>query len=562
MTTILSIGKSVKDKFSKRILRIEFLENRELLSVSPLGVDYSDFVQTADAAQNFHTESGDVELIKTTYHSATFEYTFYPKFYYKICVAELGETITGTIAQGTAVVDPNDNTSGYWTVTGLSAGKTYHFEVWKSADNGLSDPFVRETDSIYFNEESRCVTIPAITDAKLVKTGYSPGEENDAELELCLSDLPIGYTVSNVSVTATCGNYGTENTIKPSNIVIEDSDEGKFSITIKGINDGDKIKITKITVGSDVEFFAGREFNAVSEPTAETPRANVLSSASGVTSSAVTLTWTKPTQAQSNALGNPLVDVTVKYNKKDITTDYKITLDDDTGNPKIYYSQGKTTLSITDLNADISFYYSYKIEAKLTAKNSGNTLLKDSDGYTVLASGLFEMEGTTLASAMAVGQPTDVKTTPTDTNVKITWKPPANYTGGYKVVVTNKSYFTTGSFLVSTGAKTEAVLTIGEKEFLGGTNQSIWTLKKGNRYEVVILPISGNMNGENGLTSTPTNFLAQKTQTDMPIIVTELAPPSTPTLDPNFVAIMNGQGYKPPNTVTKPAKITMPKWFS
>jgi hypothetical protein len=531
MTTIFSTGKSVKNKFSQRILRIESLENRELLSVSPLGVDYPDFVQTADTAQNFHTEHGGLMLdeLWTTYHSVTFEYAFDTNDYYKLCVAEIGTKITGTIAQGTTVSAPSADNEGMWTVTGLTAGKTYYFEVWKSADNGLSDPFVKETDI----EEIPFVTIPSTADAKLVKNGYGFDAVKGSYLDLSLHELPLGYTKSDISITGTYGISGTENVINLENIDIDDGNAGLFNVGIYGLRDGDKVKITKIVIGSDIELFAGREFNAVSEPTAETPTANVLSSLSGITSSAVTLTWTKPTQAQSDALGNPLVDVTLKYDKKDITTDYKITIDDDTGNPNIYYSQGKTNFSVTDLIPE-ALYYSYKIEAKLTAKDSGNTLLKNSDGYTVLASGLFETEYPTLANFMAVGQPTEVKTIPTDTNVKITWKPPVNYNGGYKIIIANKSYLTTGFFFVAAGAKTEAVLNINNSEFISGTNQNLWTLRKGNRYELVILPITGNVNDDDGLTSTPTNFLAQKTQTDPPVTITTSAAP-VPALAPENI---------------------------
>jgi hypothetical protein len=527
--------KTVSNKFLKRVLGMESLENRELLSVSPLGVDYPDFVQTADTAQKFHTEYGGLILEEswTTYHSVTFEYGFDTNDYYKLCVAEIGTKITGTIAQGTSVSVPSTDNEGIWTVTGLTADKTYYFEVWKSADNGLLDPFVKETDI----EEIPIVTIPSTTDAKLIKRGYnSSGYINKSELELYLFDLPQGYIPSDISITGTYGVNGTEKNLDQNfNVSVSDGLAGEFFINIGDLNDGDKVIITQIKIDSDIELFSGREFNAASEPTAEIPHANVLCTLSGITSNAVTLTWTKPTQAQSNASGNPLVDVTLKYDKKNLTTDYKITIDDATENPKIYYSQGKTTLSVTDLNAETSSY-SYKIEAKLTAKDSGNTLLKDSDGYTVLASGLFETEDLTfLADTMAVGQPTDVKTVPTDTNVKITWKPPVNYTGGYKVIITNKSYLSTGSFLVAAGAKTEAILTIGNNESLSGTNPNDLTLIKGDRYEVVILPITGNDKGENGLTSTPTNFLAQKIQTDLPVTIIPLAKPSAP--DADFITI-------------------------
>ncbi|MDR1268057.1 MAG: hypothetical protein LBK82_00900 [Planctomycetaceae bacterium] len=63
MTTNFSTKRLSKNKFSKRILGLESLENRELLSINPLGVDAfsaPDFVQSdavSSTAQNFQTEN-------------------------------------------------------------------------------------------------------------------------------------------------------------------------------------------------------------------------------------------------------------------------------------------------------------------------------------------------------------------------------------------------------------------------------------------------------------------------------------------------------------------------
>ncbi|MDR2706527.1 MAG: hypothetical protein LBC02_12170, partial [Planctomycetaceae bacterium] len=249
--------KSVSNKFLKRVLGMESLENRELLSVSPLGVNpldvplsgnnVTDYGQYA-TAQEFHTEGGGYVTYaesKTTYRSVTFEYNFdwQDHYYYKFCVAELGEKITGTIAQGTAVVDPAVKNTGDWTVTGLTAGKTYYFEVWRS-DNGSTGPYIKDEET---DIDISTVTFPETTDAKLIKTGFFPcdEDEHEAELELYLSGLPLGYTESNISITGTHGILGTENVIKNEDInFIEGGNDGTFLITIKGLDNGDKVKIS------------------------------------------------------------------------------------------------------------------------------------------------------------------------------------------------------------------------------------------------------------------------------------------------------------------------------
>ncbi|MDR3197726.1 MAG: hypothetical protein LBU34_07635, partial [Planctomycetaceae bacterium] len=79
MTTIFStkrnrVSKSNLSKLSKRILGMEALESREMLSVNPLGVDYDapNFVQT-ESSQDFQTEAvtGGVLTIASAPHLIT-----------------------------------------------------------------------------------------------------------------------------------------------------------------------------------------------------------------------------------------------------------------------------------------------------------------------------------------------------------------------------------------------------------------------------------------------------------------------------------------------------------
>jgi hypothetical protein len=364
--------------------------------------------------------------------------------------------------------------------------------------------------------------------ATLTKTSYV-----NNTLTLTLSGLPTSYTNTQISIS---GTYGAGNNPLSSITINQTANDGEFTIAIDSLTDDDKVIITEIKIDTTaLTHLAGEVFYANEGPTVTPATTNSTSSESGVTSSAVTLTWTKPTKAE-DANGN-LVDIKVPtYNKTDVGTDYKITIDDGAGFNENYYSLGKTTLVITNL--DPGKEYSYKVESKLTARTTGGTApATDASGYAVVASGLFETESATLADDMAVGRPTDVKTTPTDSNVKITWKAPLNYTGAYTITVTNLSSNGTPSTGIVDAGITAVTLTYSTED-LSGVDPSTWKLKSGNRYEVVITPISGNSAGTNGLSSTPTNFVAARTQIDPTVTVTKTVPAAAPATD--LVAITTG----------------------
>jgi hypothetical protein len=371
------------------------------------------------------------------------------------------------------------------------------------------------------------ITTASTSSATLMKTGYTPesGGGGNAQLELTLSGLPEGYDNVTPVVTATTGANGNEG--NANSVQVSAVNSGEATITIRNLTDGNKLIVTGITVnGLSLAHLVNSTFNLIAGPEAAVATSNSTSSTSGVTTNAVTLTWTKPTKAQISG-GNLVDSVVAKYSKTDTSTDYKITISDDVHQDKVYYSQNKLTLTLTDLDPGTD--YSYKVENKLTPKDSSNTLVKDSTtNYVVVTSGVFETAAPTLADVMAVGRPTDIKTAATDSSVKITWKAPLNYTGAYNVAVKNLTTPNSGTFTVVAGAKPELTIQYGTED-LNNIDLTKRYLKSGDRYEVVITPTSGNDSGTNGLASTPTNFVALKAQSDStPTVPAKAVPDNEP----------------------------------
>jgi hypothetical protein len=555
-------NKNVKARhLSKRVLGMESLESRELLSVNPLGYDASEYVQTASAAQDFQTEAATGII---TEDGSAAKYT---SVKFNISSTDLENLVSGghLTDDETYTLQYREATTGTWaavgggspvtvvfvsggttnqtniSLTGLSAGTTYELRlVDLTTNSNLGDDVLPTTTLNTNNPDSAydigTISTPATSTAKLVKTSYSPGSSSDAELELTLSGIPEGYADNDIVVTGTFGPNGTGGTIT-SPVVASTGTAGEFTITITGLTDNDIVKITNINIASgEATLFANVQFVATDGPSVATPTTNSTSSASGVTSSAVTLTWTKPNQAQSTATGNPLVKADpVKYSKTDQASDYKITIDDGAGGTKVYYSLGKTTLTITDFLVQ-STEYSYKVEVKMNPKSNSDTLVKDAtSGYTVVTSGLFETASSSaLADNMAVGRPTDVKTTPADTSVKITWKAPVNYIGAYTITITDADQLVTPANTITksiaAGAKLEYTIPVG-------TTQGSEQLAAGKRYRVVITPTSGNNDGGNGLKSTPTYFVASKAQTDPSADVPAASQPANTVADSDFFTI-------------------------
>jgi hypothetical protein len=261
--------------------------------------------------------------------------------------------------------------------------------------------------------------------------------------------------------------------------------------------------ITAPVVASAVDF--ATEENIESVPVAAT---NSLATVSGVTTNAATITWTKPTLTADGTAIKQVTKYTLHYGTDTDNTTWAVGINCST----------KTSWTLTGLAEDKTYYF--KLVVTGTLKDDSSSAIAPG---TIAASGSFDTVASTLADDMAVGRPTDVKTTPTDSSVKITWKAPLNYTGGYEVTVTNlDAEATSGTFVVAAGAKTEATIKFGTENLVGSLDT--WSLTSGKRYEVVITPTSGNSGTEegsyNGLASTPTNFLAQKTQSDKKPTVT------------------------------------------
>ncbi|MDR0336831.1 MAG: fibronectin type III domain-containing protein [Planctomycetaceae bacterium] len=182
-------------------------------------------------------------------------------------------------------------------------------------------------------------------------------------------------------------------------------------------------------------------------------------SASGVTTNAVTMTWTKPDKKYSVA-GNK----------------YTVWLKSD-GEWTEIETTTKTAVTVTGLNADTN--YEYIVTATI------NNIPE-----VVLVSGTFKTRKAGNGINVAVGAVTDVKTTVASkvqigTNkvdaVKVTWKAPANYTGGYVVSIiavdsgtnTPQTDGTLIEMTINPGAKTETFISHSQ-------------LTTGTRYQVIV----------------------------------------------------------------------------
>ncbi|MDR2438918.1 MAG: fibronectin type III domain-containing protein [Planctomycetaceae bacterium] len=136
-------------------------------------------------------------------------------------------------------------------------------------------------------------------------------------------------------------------------------------------------------------------------------------SASGVTTNSVTITWTKPDKKYSVAGNKYTVRLKSGGDWMEIETTTKI------------------TVTITGLDAGID--YEYMITATI------NNIPE-----VILVSGTFKTRQAGDGAVSAVGAVTEVKTTVASKvqvgtskvdAVKVTWKAPVNYTGGYKITI-------------------------------------------------------------------------------------------------------------------------------
>ncbi|MDR2439569.1 MAG: hypothetical protein LBE12_09415 [Planctomycetaceae bacterium] len=415
MTTIFSINPVSRKnlpKLSKRILGMESLESRELLSVNPLGVDdYSpDFVQTNATSQNFNTEDGPAGATNIEYTSGT------------------------TFKVGATSVTAN-------------ADYTLFYKIGSSTvPNGSSESW---------------------EDVGWTKTNVTATANSDQTIEKqdCIINAPSG--TPNVYFTW----------VLTANATATDSDA-----TANYTNIGAQAYVP-LPASSTDPVYSG------------TALTDSIVTTSGVTTDQVTLTWGKPTKyvaaSDPNDGWKAALPKDAKYSINVFGADGTFVKTIDAGT--------KTSCTITGLPVDTTDTgYKFTITTNLTLTNSADrTATAVNKTGVIVTTGEFTTLGTGDAADVAVGPPTDVKATYVKSSgskpagIKVTWKAPANYTGGYTVTI--KDVSTTASVISTTinpGAKLEFTANVGQN-----SGEVVDT----HRYSVIV-----NTTATNSIESTPT----------------------------------------------------------
>ena len=133
---IASFSSKKPSKISKRTLRMESLESREMLSVNPLGYE-GDVIQTSQTfgteAVPFETEAaGDLEFVSKTANSLVFDYTL-------IGTTDIGiGDVSVTPAGGSVAVAVSVGGVQRITITGLAASTKYTVIVTETGEDPVS----------------------------------------------------------------------------------------------------------------------------------------------------------------------------------------------------------------------------------------------------------------------------------------------------------------------------------------------------------------------------------------------------------------------------------------
>jgi hypothetical protein len=216
---------------------------------------------------------------------------------------------------------------------------------------------------------------------------------------------------------------------------------------------------------------------------------------SGETTDQVTLTWGKPTKYVDSGDANDGWKAALPSGAK-----YSINVYRANGTfVKTIDAGTKTTYTITGLPADATATdYKFMVTTNLTLTNpSDRSVPAVAKTGVIIAAGEFTTLAKGAAADVSVGPPTDVKAAyvkPSGTkaaSVKVTWKAPVNYTGGYKVTLHDVA---AGSVVTGDITKT---INPGEKlelTALVGTD-----ITDAHRYKVTV-----DTTAANGLESTPT----------------------------------------------------------
>jgi hypothetical protein len=241
---------------------------------------------------------------------------------------------------------------------------------------------------------------------------------------------------------------------------------------------------------------------------------------SGVTTDQVTLTWGKPTKYTVTGDAN---DGWKAVLPKGAT--YSINIFDGSDQfIKTVNAGTKTTYTFTGLEADKD--YKFEIITNLTLTNpSDKTAAAVTKTDAIVSAGQFKMQTAGDAAEVTVGPPTDIKASyvkasgTKPANVKVTWKAPANYTGGYVVTLSDGTNTITRT--VNPGAKLEITQKIGDAFSAGTGDFSDAILAKDSHIKVTVTTTA-----KHNIASTPTYV-----NTGTVPAVTAAAPtaPSAPT---------------------------------
>lgn len=279
--------------------------------------------------------------------------------------------------------------------------------------------------------------------------------------------------------------------------------------------------------------FAGRDIvtplAAATNPVYAVAVTDSIGTSSGVTTDQVTITWGKPTKFVTS--GDPnngwkaALSKGAKYsiNIFDSSDVFIRTIDSGT----------KTSYTITGLSSDTD--YKFTVTTDLTLTNPADkTASAVNKTDAVVTAGEFKTLATGNAADVTVGVPTDVKATYVKASgtkpagVKITWKPPANYTGGYKVTLSEGT--NTVTCTVNPGSKPELTLKVGDTFDAGSGNISDVVLAKNTRVKIVVTAMATN-----SIESTPT-FVNTGT-----IAAASIVAPAEPSV-PTTAALANTPG--------------------
>ncbi|MDR2441875.1 MAG: hypothetical protein LBE12_21175 [Planctomycetaceae bacterium] len=223
-------------------------------------------------------------------------------------------------------------------------------------------------------------------------------------------------------------------------------------------------------------------------PTYSAAETDSIGTPGGITTDQVTITWGKPSKFVKSGDPNDAWKTALPKGAK-----YSVNIFDSSGTLiKTIDAGTKTSYTVTGLSGGTSSKdYKFTVTTDLTLTNPADkTASAVSKTGVVVTAGEFKTLAAGAAADVTVGPPTDVKATfvkasgAKAANVKVTWKPPANYTGGYNVTLSDGVNTVTRT--VAPGSKAEITQKVGDAFAAGTGDFSDAVLVKNTRIKVVI----------------------------------------------------------------------------